>query len=156
MNEWLSTPDIVIVALAVVGLIWKAARWTSRVDNDLGTLMEVSMGIRDDIKQLYSRLPAQGVTVGGRLSLTDFGEMVAERLEAQEWAANLAGSLLSDTRGIRPFEVDEFCETYTDTKLDEDWEKKVAMNADQFGTDKDSVRTVLRVVLRDELLKRST
>ena len=156
MEEWIRTPAIVVAAIAVIGLLWNAARWTSRIDADLISLKQFTQEIRDDIKQIFQRLPATPVTSNSPLQLTEFGEKIAEWLNAKKWASHQAESLLNKIEGMEPFRVDEFRRQYARTGLSDKWDKKVAMCAYEFGIDKSGIQSVLRVVLRDELLRRQS
>ena len=147
------TASAVAVA-TLIGIFWTAPRWTSRVDTDLISLKEVTKQIQEDIKKILLRLPEMPVKSGSPVQLTDFGEKIAESLEAEKWASELAEPLLGEISEKQPFQVDEFCIEYVKTKLTEDLEKRVAACAYEFGIDKEGVRSVLRVVLRDELLGR--
>ena len=162
MNEWLGNTVSVIAAITasavavatLIGIFWKAARWTSRVDTDLISLKEVTKQIQEDIKKILLRLPETPVKNGSPVQLTDLGEKIAEWLEAEKWASELAEPLLGKISEMQPFQVDEFCVEYVKTELTEDLKKRVAACAYEFGIDKEGVRSVLRVVLRDELLER--
>ena len=68
-------------------------------------------------------------------------------------AKNLAPTLLSTIVGTRAFEVDEFADHHVSDDLSEDWRVRVAECAYQHGLQRDQVLAVLRVVLRDELLR---
>ena len=83
----------------------------------------------------------------------DFGRRISTSIEAEDWANELAPTLLNNVKGEQPFEVDEFCEAYVQEKLDDYWRGRVAGCAYEFGIDKKGVLAVLRVVLRDELLR---
>ena len=162
MQEWLETPVIVVAALAVLGILWKAARWTSKVDSDLVSLKDITRELKDitkelraDIKQILSRLPAPPIAEGSPVQLTEFGKKISEWLEAKKWASDLAESLLDEINRFEPFEVDEFCDQYTRTRLTDHWQRRVRKCAYEFGTKKAGVQSVMRVVLRDELLSRN-
>ena len=162
MNEWLVNFASVVAAITasavavvtLIGIFWKVPRWTSQVDTDLGSLKGVTKQIQEDIKKILLRLPETPVKSGSPVQLTDFGEKIAESLEAEKWASELAEPLLGEISEMQPFQVDEFCVEYVKTELTEDLKKRVAACAYGFGIDKEGVRSVLRVVLRDKLLKR--
>ena len=153
MIEWLNTPVIIIVVIAIGTLLWKAIRWTSNVDNNLSSLTENVKEIREDIKKLFSALPPATVAGASPLHLTEFGERIAASLDADGWASELAPKLSPEVKGKEPFEIDEFCRNYVQTRLTEEWRRRVAICAYEVGIDKDGVEKVLTVVLRDKLLQ---
>ncbi len=175
MAEWLNNPVIVLVALAILGLLGKAIYWVAGVDKDRRALKDdaekdrtefkeksekdrseilgLIKEIREDIKNIFLRLPPAPVAGSSPLRLTDFGNQISSSIKAEEWANELAPTLLDDVQGKQPFEVDEFCQDYVQQKLSDLWQGKVAGCAYEFGIDKDGVLAVLRVVLRDELLR---
>ena len=128
--------------------------WTKRADEDRASLLGFMAEVRKDIKQIFLRLPSIPISGGSPFQLTDFGEKIAKQLEAGRWASELAGSVLDEVREMEPFEIDEFCDEYGRTRLSADWQVRVARCAYEFGIDKQGVRSVLRVVLRNELLAR--
>lgn len=165
MAEWLNSPTIVIAVLAAVGLIFGVGKWVGGVnsdrkglkenaDRDRSELKDIIREIRDDIKRIFERLPSPA-TAGGRspLSLNELGKEVARELGAEQWASEVAPGLLNDMKGKKPFEIDEFCANHASSNLSPEWELKVAECAYQFGINRGSVRTVLHITLRDELIR---
>ena len=109
--------------------------------------------IRKDIKEIFLRLPPVPVAGSSPIKLTDFGEQIAAKIKASEWAQGLAPTIVHEVAGKRPFEIDEFSEEFVTNKLGEQWETRVAGCAYEFGIKRDGVHDVLRVVLRDELIR---
>lgn len=107
MADWLSTPLIVTASLAVIIAVVKVIRWTATVDLKLDRFTHFAREVRDDIKQIFLRLPPVPVAVNSPLQLTDFGEKMADFMKAKRWASDLAPSLRAEVAGKRPFEVDE-------------------------------------------------
>ena len=164
MKDWIASIAVSIVALAtVIGIIWKFASWKMGVDKDIGslgkgtdedrsTIKSFMKEIRNDIKDIFKRLPPPPAVTGqSPIRLTDHGEELAADLQAKAWAKELAPSIVDEVRGKRPFEIDEFCNTYVTTRLPGEWVVKVAECAYRFGTARENVLPVLGVVLRDEL-----
>ncbi len=144
-NEWL-TPSALIAVIAALGVLWAAARWTSRVDTDLGFL-------RGSVKTILQHLGLATVISDSPMILTDLGEQIARELGAEKWAAEIAPSLLPQIKGNRAFEVDEFAESYVKEKLGDEWQDRVAASAYEHGLKRANILNVLRVVLRVELLR---
>lgn len=153
MADWFSTPLIVTAFLAVLITAVKVVRWTATVDLKLEQFTGFAREVRDDIKLIFLRLPPVPVAGASPLQLTDFGEKMADFMKAKTWASELRPSLLAEVAGKRPFEVDEFSRRYVQTRLQDDMKERVAACAYEFGVERDDVLKVLRVVLRDELLR---
>ena len=61
--------------------------------------------------------------------------------------------MLPDAKDMQPFEIDDTCVAYVMDELDDDMARRVAELAYDQGIERQSVRNVLHVVLRDELLR---
>ena len=153
MADWLNTPLIVTASLAVIIAAVKVIRWTATVDLRLDQFTAFAKEVRDDIKQVFLRLPPVPVVSSSPLHLTDFGARMADFMKAKPWASDLAPSLRAEVAGKRAFEVDEFSRSHVQMRLNDDLKERVAACAYEFGVGRDDVLKVLQVVLRDELLR---
>ena len=151
-----------IVAITDGGLVWKIIRWTTKVDAAVDGFSDFVKEIRDDMKEIRSnitevmlRLPPKPVAGSSPLRLTDFGERMADFMDAKTWTAQLAKDLLTDTAGMEDFEVDAYSRGHVQQLHEKDpgLQKRVAACAYQFGTKTEGVLDVLQVVLRDALLR---
>ena len=129
------------------------AEWKEQAERDRSVTQEFMREIRDDIKNIFSRLGPAPVVGKSPLQLTDFGETIAAHVAAYQWAQSLAPTLIDRVEGKQPFQIDEFCDSYVSNELDEAMETLVSSASYQHALSKDGVRSVLRVVLRDELLR---
>ena len=171
----------VLMVLAVTALFWKGGAWVGAVDEKFVHLAEKTSNLAEktasleektsylvektaslegivreiqrDIRRVFRRLPKEPVEGGSPLRLTDWGKEIAEDLGAERWATDLAPTLLPGLRNLEPFEIDEFAVNYVREKLSDEWTRKVAASAYKFGVEKAGIRSVLRVVLRDALLR---
>ena len=84
--------------------------------------------------------------------LTPFGNEVKDHLDPDEWAAGTAQKLRPETVGLEPFEIDALCREHVRTRLDPEWQRRVARTAYECGSGKRAVEDVLHIVLRDALL----
>ena len=159
-GEWLkSAPAWILVSIAAGTILWKTARWTMKVDGAAKSWLAVSEELRvavkeiqNDIKRIFLSLEPRTVVSGSPMRLTEFGEDIAEKVQAKSWAAELAPSLLSEVEGLPPFKVDEFSDRYVRNSLTDETKARVASCAYEAGIKREGVLDVLRVVLRDELL----
>lgn len=164
MPEWITDIRAILgILTVVVGATWTIAYWVASVnsdrralrrdiDDDRNTIKGFMDEIRSDIKKILTGL-SPSIATGSPITLTDLGEQIAADLGAYNWASGLAPSLLEEVRDRKPFQVDEFCVHYTENRLGEEWGERIAASAYERGIPKEGVRAVLRVVLRDELLK---
>ena len=149
INDWV-IPAGILAALVLLG---KLLLWIGKANEKFSSIENSLVDIKADIKKIFLRLPETPVKNGSPVQLTDLGEKIAEWLEAEKWASELAEPLLGEISEMQPFQVDEFCVEYVKTEHTEDLKERVAMCAYEFGIDKEGVRSVLRVVLRDKLLE---
>ena len=180
LSNWSSNPTIIVAVIAIIGLIWQGGRWTGRIENGLKSLGErmgaeltrletrIDTGLktlRDEMRHEHSEtrrtLETLLLRVGGGtpstagsspLKLTEFGKKIEATIEPAEWIAATAERLQPETDGLEPFEIDALCQRHVGTRLDTEWQRRVARTAYEFGTDNRAVEDVLRVLLRDALL----
>ena len=168
----------IIAAVAVLTLSGKVMGWLGRQSKRLiqwlvkvdhaAQIRDDVEGIRGDVKEIRGQVNEVSVRVtqifdfflgkrtiapGSPVQLTDFGREIAKKLRAEEWAAALAPTLLDKVAGMQPFEIDAYADSYSKKNLSDDMKKSVAACAYEFGTTQDGVKSVLRVVLRDEILR---
>ena len=153
MADWSSTPLIVTASSAVIVAVVKVVRWTATVDLKLERFTRFAKEVRDDIKQIFLRLPPVPVVGSTPLLLTDFGEKMAEFMKAKPWASALAPPLRAEVAGKRAFEVDEFSREFVQVRAEDDLKERFAACGYEFGVDRDDVLKVLQVLLREELLR---
>lgn len=169
MSDWFQTPLIFTAILAVVSSLVGIGVWVGRIserlanlkenaDNDRSVLKEFMQEIRDDIKKILRGLPPQTATGTSPMRLTDLGERIAESISALAWAAAEADSIINDETllDLEPFQIEAFCERHVTDGASEEGtiRDKVLEAAYEFGIDKSLVLPVLRIPLRDALLKR--
>ena len=156
----ISTP-LITVAVALMGVvvsivvaIYKFGRWQGKVETELRTFRSFMKEIRDNVKEVFERLPQRTVTANSPLRLTTFGEKIAKTFGTQEWAKGVALSVATNLVNKEPFEIDDFCQGYVDDMLDQDEATRVGNCAYTYGIESKDVLQVLRVVLRNEILSR--
>ena len=143
MAQWLDNPLTYIVAVTVGGLLVKGLFWLRDVHHVKNGWQAFTQEIRDDIKQILLRLPPPRPI-----------EKMAEFLRAKDWAASVATTVVHEVVNKQPFQIEEFSREYVANKLEPAIEERVSACAYEFGTERDRVKPVLWVVLRDELLER--
>ena len=169
MADWLNTPVIVLAVLAVAGtlwgivcFIWKAARWTAKLDAGERDFRAFTQEIRGEITTIKEHIikifehipPPKTIESASPLRLSELGKVISKSLKAAEWAARIAPGLVPEVAGRQPFEIDRFSDQYVETRLDAQDPDWVARQAYESGVTAAAVRAVLRVVLHDELIQR--
>ncbi len=150
--DWGIETWMVIIGLALAGLVIRLAVWYGAVNSDRKNFKEFMEEIREDIKAILSRLPPSPVASGSPLHLTEFGEKISKEIGAEHWPEDVAPSLLNKVGGKEPFEIDRFCVDYVE-RLGPEWNRKIAESSYEFGIKESGIKSVLHVVLRDEILK---
>lgn len=147
-------PVSVVGGLTLITFIFKLGGWYSGVNSDREGFRAFMEEVREDIKEILRRLPSTPapITSSSPLRLTDFGETLAECMNATAWATREAPNV-GRTGDEEPFQLDSLAEIYVRDKLDGEMDVLMAKCAYEHGTDKEGLRNVLRVVLRDELLR---
>ena len=183
--SWFESPTILVTIVAAVAIIvsvassifavvWMLGKWTGTVDERLkplasfgewkGKVDERLRGFEERLKEFGEQLEAfrrdlfgqRTVKTNSPASLTEYGEKLSAFLRAKEWAARTATIVLSEVVNKRPFEIEDFSRGYVTSRLDSEMADQVAACAYDFGiVDLDSVRSVLWIVLRDELIQRA-
>ena len=145
-------PWVIAAAATVLTLMWKSATWVGEVNTDRVNFKEFMVEVREDIKTLLLRSTAT-IESESPFRLTPLGQDVSDAIGANGWAGEEAARLLEETSDLEPYQVDQFADRYVGTRLSKEWEAKVERKAYDFGLDAASVRAVLRIVLRDSILK---
>ena len=100
---------------------------------------------------------ADGHDAGGCERVTGKSGMrprkVAKHMDTRAWADHLAPTLKDEVAGKRPFEIDQFCEQYVETRIDDQLGDRVSICAYDLGLPRGAVLAVLRVELREELVR---
>ena len=151
---------LTVLGLAVKGLFWlrdvhiAKEGWSKFTTETFPAFADEIREIRGRIDQLFERIPQpKTLSTASPVSLNELGRRVAESLDTQTWAARVAPTLTNEIAGKRPFEIDQFCEEYVGTRIDDQLGERVSACAYDFGLPRYAVLAVLRVELRDELIR---
>ena len=143
-----------LVWLAILGGIGGLIYWKGQVDSDRKSFKEFMQEVRGDIKTILERLPPKTVIPGSPLRLTSFGKKIAEEFGAQEWVDEIVVPIATSLAGKEPFQIDDYCQKNIESHLDPDDVNHLGQCAYEHGIEPKNVADVLRVVLREEILKR--
>jgi len=159
-----------VLMIAVIGgigkLIWWSAKLDTRVDSlenrvgalekRVGALEEMMKEVRNDIKIILNRLLTQSVTkTQSPIGLTEFGKEVAQKAEAETWAAEHTPTLAPKAQDKEEYEVFDLCVQHVEAQYQNtpEFKARVRSTAYQFGIEAAEVLKVHEVVLRDSVLK---
>jgi len=142
-----------LLVAAVTALV-KLAIWIGKVEEHRGSVSKFLDEIRSDIKKILEQQVPVPVRGNSPAHLTDYGRKMAKFLQADEWAVRIAAAVENEVVNREPFRIEEFSRSYVKSLLDPSMEELVSACAYEFGADKDAVKSVLWVVLRDELFRR--
>lgn len=144
----INTPAVLIVAVAT-GLAWLLP-WIGGIKEHKSSVTKFMSEIREDIKTILRRLPAEPITPKSPLALTGYGEEIAAAVGALRWAMEHVESVRDRVVGKPAYEVEEISFAYAR----EEYELSSSMREVMYenGYSGEHVRAVLGVVLRDELI----
>ena len=154
MGSWWVIPSIIVSALAVGALIYKAGKRAGSVASDRKGFREIIQEVRADIQEILGRLPPSSIARGSPRPLTDLGRSISERLAAREWAEKTASAMADRARGKQPYEIQELCFDYIKEEFNPaaELEARIGRCAYENGIDRDEVLKVLAIELRDVLM----
>lgn len=89
----------------------------------------------------------------GPLQLTDYGKRIARALDARALVTSAAEEIGEAAREKAAHDVDRMAEQHLETRLGREWEDRVSEVAYEFGTGRREVLNVVRVMLRNHLLR---
>ena len=158
--EWLVLASAATILLvAIIRGLMKYSEWKGGVNSDRKSFSEfiketkgILEEIRNDIKQIFHKLDPPVAESKSPMQLTEYGEELSQKLNAQDWAERTAPTVLAKVSGKQPFEIHNFCKDFVQ-------EFSVKTHPDVFersyesGITDENMKIVLAIVLRDELLK---
>ena len=148
----LAIATALVTATAWMTGIYKNGKHTQRdLDEYKGTVSGFMAEIRDDIKKILHRLPAYPIGTTSPLSLTDYGEEIAAAVNALPWAREHVELVKGRAAGKPAYEIEEISFAYAR----EEHELSPSMREVMYehGYSGEHVRSVLGLVLRDELIR---
>ena len=176
MPDWVNTATWWLVILTGITIVVKVLWWLFGLDADrkqlkndaaadrktatgfmeeirdsIGNVREQIGNIREQISNIFGLLN-KPYTHGSPMRLSEYGKQLADNLSAPEWSREVASGILGEVRGMKAFQVHEFCKNYAKNKLDVETHPEMFSRSYRHGITDEDMRTVLTLVLRDELL----
>jgi len=153
MPEWVTPTAAAAIAIAFVTALWKGARWTGKIDAEIGGLKDLVKEIRDKLDRAFQAIPSNTVVGSSPVRLTDLGERIAEETDARAWAVSHAETLLPKCEELKEYQIYNLCTEYVMSRSAE-WPENMDEVAYNHATVRDNLWDVLAVVLRDAILNR--
>ena len=151
-------PVTYLVALGAIGALIRAGMWIGAMNEHKGAATKFMTEIRDDlktirkdIKLIFRRIPVPDFG-GSPRRLTDYGKNISDAVAAPAWAKEEAESLRSRVTDKQPFEIDEISRAYVGEL---ELSPSIRQAAYEGGYLIEHVRTVLAIVLREELIRQT-
>ena len=154
MSDWITDPQATIAIIVTIFGIGYIGCRVGQAKSDQRSFVRFMKVVRGDVRDIVSR-PAPAVTKNNSpAQLAEFGVKIADRLRARDWARQMAPGLLADSRDKGPFQIEEGrTEAVNMNLLDREWKRRVGRARVNLGADTDSVLLVMRIVLKDELMR---
>ena len=161
MENLLNNPVTWLVVLSILGGILSGGIWIGHVNSDrmgfsefMAETKSVLEEIRNDIKNIFHKLPSPIAEGKSPRQLTEYGEKLSTKLHARDWAERTAPSVLTQVIGKKPFEIHNFCKEFIE-KISVEEHPGVFERSYENGITDENMKIVLAIVLRDELLKQA-
>ena len=148
------------LTITVGGAIIKFSRWTAVVDADRNQFREFIREIRDDIKEIFKRLPGEPVEkVTSPISLTDYGKELSQFINASKIADIQITKVKKAVENFNAYQIQEYCFSFSkDDLVNElkanhaDLYNKIHEVAFEQGIDVEKLTRVIALELRDKIL----
>ena len=164
--DWLTNPATYAAIFAGIGVIiligdrvFSGGRLFERISVLQDTIKTINKSIdeiRNDIKDIFGRLPAETFKSNSPRTLTDLGKEISENLKASDWAEEHSTRIFSSFQDKQPYEIDrysfEFVEKIAMSSLE--FDKTIQQTAYERGISTYGVKAVFAIELRDAILSK--
>ncbi len=138
--------------------------WKGSVNTDRKAFRTFMKEVRKELRainksfqELFARLDPPLLQRSSPLSLTEFGEKLAEELDAQEIAERLSPKIMQKLgQGSQAYTINDMCFDYItgdDYEPTDDEAARISKVAYEHGLKRRQLREILAVVLRDRVLQ---
>ena len=165
---------VLIAGTLLVGVvIWKVSAWKTTVDNERSTvpksikrledaLSSFMVEIRQDIKNIFLRLPPPTTQADSPIKLSELGDRVAGEIQVDNWVDEYVAEVRARIGdNPTPYSIQDTCFQYAENELMKklaengppERKESIEMSAYQNGIDLPAVLKVVGIKLRDQLLR---
>lgn len=156
--EHLIGPIIIVSGSAIIaaisGLLY-LAHWMGKTSHKTSDMAHSLVGLRDVLVSVRDSLASEDRQIRrgkSPLQLTKFGQETADAMKATEWAHRQIKS--GQFRTVkRDYEADYYARQIANSDYGEDTRTVVSIGVYESGLDEASVRAILAIVLREEIIK---
>ncbi len=153
--EWIENPVTYLVVIGIGATVFYIGRWVGMVNHKTSDLAASLVGLKEvlvAIKDVLTETEKRLATNNSPRQLTKFGEKIANAMEAGEWARRLVAS--GKFAKVRePHEADYQARQFAYSDRSGETQKVLSVGVYQSGLDETSVRSVLAIVLREEIIR---
>ncbi|MCY4129513.1 MAG: hypothetical protein OXG15_09785 [Gammaproteobacteria bacterium] len=142
-------------ALIAASMLIGVGVWVVKVETSQKNFRQFMEEIRNDIKEIFIRLPAKPLSETSQLALTDKGRKMLAEIEGERWALELATTLTGKVDDMDEYQIQEFCFGFVGSlDLTDEQDARIRKCAYENASDKEETLIVLAVELRDVLLEK--
>ena len=164
VNNWwwiiIVISTIIGLIIAILSAVIKISRWTGNVDSDRKRFGKFMEEIRNDIKDIFKRLPAEPLEkTSSPIALTDYGKRISESIDASEIADMQVTEVSGVVKDYNAYQIQEYCFSFCKddllNKLKEshiDLYDKIHKVAFEEGIDVEKITRVIALELRNKIL----
>ena len=154
MPDWITDPEaITTITVTVFGIGYIGFR-VVQIKRDQQSIERFMKLVRSDIEAIVSRPESAVAKTNSPAQLAELGVKIAERLDARDWARQVAHGLLADVRDKERIGIEEGgTEAVNMIVFDRKWKRRVRRTRFEFRVDRTAVLHVMRVVLKDQVMR---
>ena len=146
------------LAVAIPGIIafGGAMYWAGGVNTDVSALKEAVKLIREDIKDILSRLPSDGLNKTSPVHLTELGKEIVAEFEEFNWMVPAIDTSWDFVSQKSSYEIQEYCINLMTVQYSPSsaMDVKIYDCAFKYGMTRRQVLEILAIALRDKMLER--
>ncbi len=103
----------VVVAVFVIGAVWKTSTWKTTVDNKLSGFAQAIEILTGKVDEVYREIVmSRGRAIekiDSPVTLSEYGQELFEKIDAEKLVDAYADKLRGDTQGMNAYKVQEHC-----------------------------------------------
>ena len=148
--------------LLAIPLAPKFGRWQGEVDSDRASMEEFIAEVKTDIRavrnqisKLVGLIPPAVAQTASPLQLTDLGQAIATKLNADEWARKNLANVKKRMNSSNPYDIQQTCFDFVKAFSEEEVINSWKECAYEHGVDLKEIRTVMSIALRDTVIGES-
>lgn len=144
------------VAIPSILAFGGAMYWAGSVNTDVSALKEAVKQIKEDIKDILSRLPSDGLNKTSPVHLTPLGKEIVAEFEEFNWMVPAIDTNWSFVNQKSPYEIQEYCINLMTVQYSPSsaMDIKIYDSAFKYGMTRRQILEILAIALRDKIFER--